>query len=144
MRSAPLSGVADHSFEEHVGEVRLRVRADDFAKLFAEAGRALAELMADEPRPPSGDAPTEEVIVRARDRAGLLVEWLNELVYRSETRKKVYTAVAIDQITDREVRAQIRGIDATNLRTAVKAATYHDLRIDERPGEVSASIVLDV
>jgi len=136
--------VADHSFEEHVGEVRLRVRAESLSELFAEAGRALAALMSDDPTVPSPDAPGEEVVVRARDRGGLLVEWMNELVYRSETRKKVYTAVHVSQISDHELHAQIRGIDATDLRTAVKAATYHDLRIDDCDGEICASIILDV
>jgi SHS2 domain-containing protein len=136
--------MADHTFEEHVGEVRLRLFAEDLGNLFAEAGRALAELMADVPRAPSADAPTEEVVVRARDRGALLVEWINELVYRSETRKKVYTAVEIDAIDDHELHAHIRGVDAINLRTAVKAATYHDLRIDEQGGRLNASIILDV
>ncbi len=37
-------GRPQHVFEEHVGEVQIRVEADSLAELFAEAGRALAEL----------------------------------------------------------------------------------------------------
>jgi SHS2 domain-containing protein len=136
--------VANHSFEEHIGEVRLWLRADALPELFAEAGRALAELMTDSPSAPRADAPSEDVVVRARDREALLVEWLNELIYRSEMSKKIYTELDVERLDERELHAKIRGIDATDLRTAVKAATLHDVRIEEREGSLSASVVLDV
>ncbi|MBI2388399.1 MAG: archease [Deltaproteobacteria bacterium] len=134
--------MADHSFEEHVGEVRLLVRAGTLAELFAESGRALAELMTDAAGAPTGA--TEHVVVRARDREALLVEWINELVYRSETRKKVYTEFDVERVDDHELSVAAHGVDATDLRTAVKAATFHDLRIDEGPEGFRASVVLDV
>ncbi len=137
-----MPGGASHVFEEHTGEVQLRIEAADLRELFAEAGRALAELMVD--RLPGELDTTEAVAVSALDREGLLVEWLNEIVFRSETRKKVYTRFEIQELSDKELRATIRGAAATELRTAVKAATMHRLRILERPGGYTATVVLDV
>ena len=40
--------VASHTFEEHTGEVLLRLRAPTLEEIFVEAGRGLAELLAGE------------------------------------------------------------------------------------------------
>jgi SHS2 domain-containing protein len=136
--------MAAHAFENHVGEVLLRVHAESLPSLFREVGLALAELALDVVHAPPADAARESVVLSARDREALLVEWVNELVYRSETRKKVYTELEVERVEERELSAKIRGVDATDLRTAVKAATYHALRIEEGSDGFNASIVLDV
>jgi len=138
-----LSEGPTHSFEEHTGEVLLKITAPTLPQLFEEAGRALAELMAeqwtDDPA-----AATELVVVRALDREALLVEWLNELVFRSETRERVYPYLRVTGLTDRELQAQIRGAVPNLLRTAVKAATYHRLQIAPSADGYTATVVLDV
>jgi len=138
-----LSEGPTHSFEEHTGEVLLKITAPTLPQLFEEAGRALAELMAEQW---TGDpaAATELVVVRAPDREALLVEWLNELVFRSETRERVYPYLRVTGITDRELQAQIRGAVPNLLRTAVKAATYHRLQIAPSTDGYTATVVLDV
>ncbi|MHB8874333.1 MAG: archease [Myxococcaceae bacterium] len=141
-----MSGAQDaspsHIFEEHTGEVQVRIEAATLPELFAEAGRALAELLTDSPRPPSGSA--EEVTVQAADRDALLVEWLDELIFRSETRRKVYGGISVVRASDTELVALIRGSEPERLKTAVKAATFHNLRIAEHAGRLSATVVLDV
>lgn len=132
-----------HSFDEHTGEVLLRITAPTLPRLFEEAGRALAELMAEQWTDDPG-AESESVTVRAPDREALLVEWLNELVFRSETRGRVYPYLQVTGLTDSELQAQIRGAIPNPLRTAVKAATYHRLQIASQADGYTASIVLDV
>jgi SHS2 domain-containing protein len=138
-----LSEGTAHSFEEHTGEVLLKVTSPTLPKLFEEAGRALAELMAeqwtDDPA-----APTELAVVGASDRDALLFEWLNELLFRSETQGRVYPNLRITALTDSELHAEIRGALASLPRTAVKAATYHRLQIVQRAEGYTATIVLDV
>ena len=133
---------SEHEFEEHTGEVRVRLRARSLPELYAEAGRALNDLMAE--AQPTADGQPEHVVVRAADREGLLAEFINELIFRSEMSKKIYSEFAVELLSDRELRATIRGGRATDLRTAVKAATLHDLRIVEEPDGFAASVVLDV
>jgi SHS2 domain-containing protein len=134
---------ARHVFEEHVGEVQMRVEAPTLADLFAQAGRALAELLAG---PPDSDAPreSENVTVEATDREALLAEWLNELIFRSEVRRCAFTDLRVTSISDRELQARIAGVPIQNPRVAVKAATLHGLHIQEQPGGYAATVVLDV
>jgi SHS2 domain-containing protein len=123
--------------------VLLKITAPALPQLFEEAGRALAELMAeqwtDDPV-----AATEVVVVQALDQEALLVEWLNELVFRSETRERVYPYLRVIELDHCELQAQIRGAVPNPLRTAVKAATYHRLQIAPSAQGYTATVVLDV
>lgn len=134
---------ASHSFEEHRGELEIRVDAPSLPALFAEAGRAVAQVMQGTPlEPPS--AWSDDVVLEAGDREALLVEWLNELVFRSETAKVLYTDLDITHLSDRKLVATIRGTRLGQLRNPVKAATYHGLSIAERLGGFTATVILDV
>jgi len=131
-----------HEFRAHTAEIELFLAAPDLRSLFVEAGKALAELMAGEPLVPSGEA--VEVAVRAEDREALLVGWLNELIFRSERDKRIYLAFELEQLTPRSLIARIRGAEPRTLKTAVKAATFHLLKIVETASGFTATVVLDV
>ena len=137
------SSIPTHSFEEHTGEVLLRVVAPSLPQLFVEAGLALADLMAEQ-RAPSSRESAETVAIRASDREALLVEWLNELIFRAETQQKIYDHIHITRLSDNELRGQIRGAFPERLRTSVKAATFHRLKIQPEVNGYSATVVLDV
>jgi len=131
------------AFEEHTGEVRLRLRAESLAALFEEAALAVAELMCAERSEPKGMA--LPVKVRARDREALLAAWVDELVFLSETRKRVWNEARVEDVTGTELVATVRGFEPAALRTQIKAATLHDLRIAEiASGSFEATLVLDV
>jgi SHS2 domain-containing protein len=134
---------ASHRFEEHVGEARLRLHATSLPALLEEAARALAELMCCDLDGALG--PPLRVEVRAPDREALLVAWIDELLFLSEKHKRVWTEPHVERATDTEIRALVRGAEPPALRTQVKAATLHDLRVvDGDAGELDATLVLDV
>ncbi len=133
-----------HELQEHTGEMLLRIEAPSLADLFAEAGRALAEVLAEEPAT-IALGPAEDVSVEAVDRAALLVAWIDELVFRTETTGHVFPVIEVLSVGDRRIEARIRGGRPETWRTAVKAATWHRLGVvDEPGGGVSATVVLDV
>jgi SHS2 domain-containing protein len=138
-----MTAVARHSFEDHTGEVRLRLEAPTLAALFEEAAMGLAELML-EVASDTREEREQSVTVEARDREALLVAWLNELVFLSETRGRVYTEVRVHSVSDTRLEASVRGVFPEALRTAVKAATLHGLKVDESADGFTATVVLDV
>jgi SHS2 domain-containing protein len=122
---------AHHELVEHTGELELHITAPDLGSLLEEAARALADVMADD----AGGAPTappEHLELSAPDREALLVDWLNELVYRADARKRVYREVHVQRADDKHVTATLRGREPLAPRTAVKAATWHR-RVKELP-----------
>lgn len=134
-----------HAFEEHTGAVRVRLEAPSLVQLFAEAGRALGVLVAPDRAVWGSELEEESVLVRAWDRDALLVEWLNDLVFRCQTTKRIYPQPIVDSVSEHEVRARIRGVDVRELQRPIKAATLHGVYIRERPdGGFAGAVVLDV
>lgn len=134
---------ASHVYEEHTGEVQIRIEAPTLGELFAEAGRALMNVMGGA-SPRTVEGPPTTVTVHSIDRDALLVDWLNELVYLVETERKLYGEIFVERISDRELTATVRGADAPELRTLVKAASFFGLAIAERASGYTATVVLDV
>ncbi|HEY7193687.1 MAG TPA: archease [Gemmatimonadales bacterium] len=128
---------------EHTAEVCVHVRAPSLGELAAEAGRALARLELATPTPsPSG--PSREIEVWATDRAALLVDWLNELIYLAETERWVAAEFDVLEASDTGVRMRARGVPVAEGPARVKAATFAGLEIRPIPGGLEAEIVLDV
>ncbi len=134
-----------YQFEPHTGEVQIRIKGTDLPELFEEAGYALAELMLGEEHPEElpGEE-QEEITLEAADTEALLVDWLNELISRSDARKRVYTDFDVDRVSETGLHARIRGFTPSVLKTAVKAATFHGLEIHEHEDGFIATVVLDV
>jgi SHS2 domain-containing protein len=134
---------ASHEVLEHVGELELRVRAPDLAGLLREAALALAaELL----RGQAG-APDDEVVVLdvdSADRAALLVDWLNELVYRADAEGRVLVTFDFERVDERGLRCRARGVRAT-IAVPVKAATFHGLAVEtDADGTLQARVILDI
>ncbi len=142
--SSSQTASARHTFEDHIGELALRIEAPTLPMLFEEAGRALSEAMG---KGDTGGSPAdheERMTVAAPDREALLVEWLNELVYRAEVSRVLPREFRIERLSERDLAAVVRGVRLERLRNPVKAATFHGLSVAESPEGFRATIVLDV
>ena len=134
---------ASHEIADHASELRVRLTAGSLGELLAEAGRALAEIQASGPVPPE-PGPWRRVEVSAPDRAGLLAEWLNELIYLGETERLVATEFELERVEPCSASIRVRGPALERAPGLVKAATLHALRVDDVPGGVSGEVVLDI
>ena len=131
-----------YEFRDHTGEVEVYLEAPDFAGLCEEAGRALAELMLGESS--TGTTECTTVSVEGADRSALLYNWINELIYRSEVEKVVYTEFDVHQPAEDRLVARVCGVEPRTICTAVKAATFHRLSVEQWESGVGATVVLDV
>ncbi len=79
---------------------------------------------------------------------GLLVAWLNELIFRLDTDGFIGRKVNIVELKSNTVRAEVTGeqFDPAKHegRLLLKAATYHDLKLEERNGEWVAEVIFDI
>lgn len=117
--------------------------APDLPSLFTQAARGLAELMVERLEGIDAQEPLD-LVVDGRDAEALLVGWLDELIYRTETTGKVYPEVEHIEIRDGRLRARVVGGPPEAFKTSVKAATFHGLSIDEDEEGARAAVVLDV
>jgi SHS2 domain-containing protein len=127
-----------YGWAEHVGELELWVEAPDERAVFAEALRALGELLATE-----GEPAEREVTAEGEDRAVLLAAWLEELAFLAETEGLVPETVDALKLEPRRVHARVAGRCGSPPHL-VKAVTYHRLSFARVDNGWRAVVVLDV
>ena len=101
---------------------------------------ALAELVADGA---TGGQVWREVTVEGRERATLLVGWLDELVFLAETEDLVPENVVRVELSDGGLVATVR-CHRGRPRHLIKGATYHRLAFERHGAGFRARVVLDV
>jgi SHS2 domain-containing protein len=129
---------------EHTADVGLRITAETREAILETAGEGLATLE-DAWFPGEGDE--REVVVEASDMPGLLVAWLDELLYLRDAEDVVFGGFAVEQAGDGRLRARVRTAprgDRVLESAGIKAATYHGLRFEATNGGWTADVYLDV
>jgi len=134
---------ATHRFEES-DELRLVIHADSFGSAVAEAGRALTELVERSPMAPGPGEEWTDIEVRARDPASLLVEWLNELIFRAESEGWIAGEIQVAECSESYLRVRVRRRSWPSRTFPVKAATLDRAWVESSPGRVLAEVTLDV
>ncbi len=168
--STPGDAFVPYEEEHHTADWALRARGRTLAELFVNAARGMYALMAE--ALPAAAPLTRTVEVEAASAEGLLVAWLNELLYLTEREGIVFTAFRVEKLTlpaeppavmpgeahaaapaevgageaaPARLRATAAGDRArASLRKYIKAATYHNLTIERRDGLHDAVVVFDV
>jgi SHS2 domain-containing protein len=139
---------------EHTADLGLRVEAPDLERLFAEAARALSDVLVEDLETVR---PVQTMTIRLEGRlAGglegdalgdLMLDWLNEVLYLFETRHVLLSVFDVT-MTDRGLEAIARGElhDETrhHLDHEVKAITYHGLAVRRAETGWRAEIIVDI
>lgn len=138
-----------YRFVDHTADVAADLDGRTPGELFTSAAQALADTITaiDHVRP----AVTQSVTLDAASLEDLLVDWLNELLYRFEIQEMLFSDadVTIDERDGRwRLAATAAGepFDAARhpSRVQVKGATYHGLRVRRDAGTWHARIVFDI
>jgi SHS2 domain-containing protein len=124
---------------EHTGELELSIEAQSEAEVFADGLSALAELLGDD----GGTRERREISLEAVDRAVLLADWLEELVFLAETEDLVPERLELLELGPGSLRAIVQGRRGRPPHL-VKAVTYHGLEFAPADGGWHARAVLDV
>ena len=126
---------------DHTGDIGVEVRADSREGLFAEAARAMFDILAETPAGAKGTA--ETLAIPAGEDAEALRDFLAELLYRFSTERKMYVGFAPGSGT---VEGAWEPYDPGRhpLRTELKAVTWHQLEVTRENGGWRARVIFDV
>jgi len=133
---------------EHTADLGLRAVGHDLSDLFETAAGGLFDVIVAN-RADLRDEDEESLSLTSDSIEDLMLAWLNELIFRSETRHRLYSrfTVAVDA-SGRSLHATIAGepIDVARhvLDHEVKAATRHGLFVEPCDEGWLAEIVLDI
>jgi SHS2 domain-containing protein len=130
----------------HTADLAWQIWGPSLPKLFENAGRALSATLTDIRSLRRREI--RQVSLESTDREALLVDWLNHLLYLFDIDGFLGRDFQVAALTDESLRARVAGdiFDPSRHRskTAVKAATFHQLEIVPAPGGWRATVVLDL
>ncbi|MEW6100787.1 MAG: archease [Candidatus Omnitrophota bacterium] len=130
---------------EHTADIGIRVRGKDFKELLERAALAMFDIIAKKKKVPTS---TEQanIELKAQNRDELFVNWLNELLSLSATKEIIFTDFKFSKLTENELEVIAQGESNNNYRVNVeiKAATYHQLKIEETKQGWLAEVIFDV
>lgn len=132
-----------YSILEHTADLKIKVFGKDLPELFSNAALAMAEQLKPGIRPPI-EGKWEKIEIKSSDLEPLLVDWLSEILYRSDVNHRVYAEIKIEEISERELKAKIRGTSIGKKDLDIKAVTYHGLEIKQIGNYWEAVIIFDV
>ena len=127
---------------DHTADWALHVWAATMEELFAEAARGMVALTEAHGQP--GAAVRRRIELAAEDHESLLVAWLQELLYYTETEERVFTTFQIEHLDSTHLRAEVEGAPASEPGKAIKAVTYHNLKINRTADGYETTLVFDV
>ena len=129
---------------EHTADIGLVAYGHDLAEAFASAAYGLFSIIAD-----LGNVQEKEsrqVEIKEEDEETLLFEWLNYLLYIFDVDMLLLKRFDIERFDGSVLKATCYGekYDPSRhrLKTGVKSATYHMLKVDRERNQVQ--VILDV
>jgi SHS2 domain-containing protein len=130
-------------FEEipHTADWSVRIWAPDLPSLFEEAARAMNSLSGTVIG--GGPRVTRMFEMEAPDPESLLVGFLSELLYYQEQEALAFDAFDL-RVAAQWLKVEMAGAQMASSEKAIKAVTYHNLKIEKTDQVVETTIVFDV
>ena len=129
---------------EHTADIGLVAYGKSLTEAFANAAYGLFSLIVEPSKVKEKES--RKVTVQAQDAEGLLFNWINELIYIFEVERLLLKSFDITEFGEQSLEATCWGekYDPSRhqLKTGVKSATYHMLKVDGEKNRVQ--VILDV
>ena len=133
-------------FVDHTGDLGVRVFGDTLPRLFEQAAQALTFILTD-PETIQVEE-TRKLLLGANTDEELLITWLNELVYLFDTKGLLFKTYDVLSVHDHHLEALAQGetyVEGRHpIKTTVKAATYHQLKIENHQGVWTVQVIFDL
>lgn len=140
----------DYKIIEHMADVGLKVFGETKERLFQNAASGMFFIITGSSEfAKQGNKKYLNIKCEGSNLEGLLVEWLNELLYIHSTDFVFLNSFIVKSLTDSALQAQSRGLkineSSYNIEKEIKAVTYHNLQVTENEkGYWEATVIFDI
>jgi len=133
-------------FEEqsHTADLEIKVWGEDLTSLFLTAADGMFHLSGIEDYEEGFSAVKDTISLDAMDYEGLLILFLEELLYRLTEDYMLFSIEKLSINTDFSLKAKLKGTQIKSYQRDIKAVTYHRLNIRETSQGYEVNIVFDI
>lgn len=130
----------------HTADIGIKLSANSLEELFKKTALAMFDIIAEKKK--KSDTAEIEIPIgqQAETLDELLVNWLNELLYLSQVKEVIFTDFSFKKFDEYSLQAIAVAKDMKNyqLNVEIKAATYHELKIEKKASKWQTQIIFDV
>ena len=132
---------------DHTSEAGVIARGSTLAEAYANMAEGMYALVLEIEDVQASDE--RDIVVEAEGHEALLIDWLLELVFLTETEGLVFRRFEVDELSEARLRARVWGelFDEGRHRShhaMVKAVTKHMLEIGRENGGYRVQVLFDV
>ena len=122
------------------------MRGADLKELFKNSASAMFDIMAETKKPEVRKLKKIKIKQKADNLEELFVNWLNELLSLSATKEKIFSDFTFKKLDEHNLEVMAIGEDIKNYKvnTEIKAATYHELKLEQAKTGWQAQVIFDV
>lgn len=128
------------------GDAGIRAYGQTIEDVFANAATGMYSLITNLDDIRANEGITVEV--ESHSAEGLLVSWLNELIFQFDTHGFIAKTVEIASLHDNRLAARLTGEgfdpERHERRLLIKAATYHQLSLGKKGSQWTANVIFDI
>lgn len=120
--------MADYKILEHITDLKIQAFGKTKEELFLNV---LKGVTASQKAALEDKRVKRKIKVKSTDIDALLVDFLSEALYLSQTNKEAYNDVKFTKFSDKELEVELTGNKIESFGEDIKAATYHGVKIDQ-------------
>ncbi len=132
----------DYEILEHTADLRIRIFGTTKQQLFLNALKAMTFIQNPDL---SEESVVRKVKIKSSDVSFLLVDFLSEVLYLTQTKKEAYLGVKFREFSDTFLKAELDGRKVKRFKEDIKGVTYHELEIkQQKDGTWETTILFDI
>jgi SHS2 domain-containing protein len=128
----------------HTADLEIRVWGKDLVSLFRQAAAGMIQLSGVEELEEGISSVQQNISIEAMDFEGLLILFLEELLYRLTEDYMVYEIQKLSVTSEYTLKAELKGAQIKSYQRDIKAVTYHNLNIKTTADGYEVNIVFDI
>ena len=149
-----------YEFLSHPADIKLKASGQDLAELFSNCARGMMSFIYGEKVACKKYTKKEEISLEAKDLSALLVDWLSELLYLSNSTYNTFLDFEFKEISAKGAPSGLAGRGGSGGEESklvaiakgckaeaeddIKAVTYSELEIKQKKDGWEAIIVFDI
>ncbi len=128
---------------EHTADLKIRAFGKTKGEVFTNMAIGMFDNIVDEDNLLKDQQVERKIKIESVDLDSLLVDFLSQLLYLSDTNDEIYTDYRLN-ISDYKITGGIKGYKVKRIKLDIKAVTYNDLKIEEKDGQWLFEVVFDI
>ncbi len=128
---------------EHRTDLKIKVFGRSKKEIFLNSLLAMENYLS----PLTGKRETRKrkIKLKSIDLEILLADFLNQILYLNQTFREIYSGIDFKKLSEKEIEAEILGNKVLGFKREIKAATYHDLKVEkDEDNNWQAVILFDI